>query len=352
MEVYPPVDLIRASAIVLVIVVHAILSFPTNYLQTPGSWWVANVYDSLARPCVPLFVMVSGALLLTPSKVDEPLRIFFQKRLKRIALPFLFWGMAYFAWRRFANHNVVTFQTIWQGFAGVSGQLPYYHFWFIYMLIGLYLVTPILRVLVAHAGSKILSYFVLLWFLGAAIALLLGTSTSLLLNSDLFIIPGYVGYFVLGAYLRTVRLRSWILYALLILGFLLTVFGNWFVSSSASVTGYIDTIFTDYLSASVILASGALFLLLCNVRTDRLESRFPRLNWLLRQVALCSFAIYLFHPMVLEVLGEKGLFGFNLGIINLNPILGIPLLSLVTLIVSFGIVWLLRKVPILNKAIG
>jgi hypothetical protein len=56
--------------------------------------------------------------------------------------------------------------------------------------------------------------------------------------------------------------------------------------------------------------------------------------------------------MVLDILGEKGLFGFNLGIIMLNPILAIPILSLLTLIISFGVVWLLRKVPMLNKAIG
>jgi hypothetical protein len=56
--------------------------------------------------------------------------------------------------------------------------------------------------------------------------------------------------------------------------------------------------------------------------------------------------------MVLDVLGERGLFGSNLGIVTLNPILGIPLLSLVTLVICLGIIWLLRKVPMLERAMG
>jgi surface polysaccharide O-acyltransferase-like enzyme len=353
-----PVDLIRALAILLVIVTHAD-HFPVPvspfYFQISGEqvwhWWVVNVYDSMALTCVPLFVMLSGALLLNPSKVDEPLNIFFRKRLKRIGLPLIFWGMVYFVWRRFADHEVLTFDSIWRGFLGV-GQYPYYHFWFFYMLIGLYLVAPILRVVVAHAGSRTLGYFMLLWFLGTAVVPLLGGFASVWLSSYFFIIPGWAGYFVLGAYLRTVRLRSKILCAFLFLGFMWTAVGNWFVTSSSGATGYIGTVFTNYLSANLILASSALFLLLCAAPTDHLENRFPRAYRALRRVGQDSFAVYLLHPMVLDVLGERGLFGSNLGIVTLNPILGIPLLSLVTLVICLGIIWLLRKVPMLKRAIG
>lgn len=350
-ELSLPVDLIRALAIVLVILLH---STPFHF-QIPKEevwrWWVVNIYDSMSRPCVPLFVMLSGALLLNPSKIAEPLHIFFRKRLKRIALPFLFWGMVYFAWRRFAEHEVLTFDSVWRGFVG-GYPYPYPHFWFLYMLIGLYLVTPILRVVVAHAGSKILRYFILLWFLGTAIPPLLGGFASVWLSSYFFIVPGWVGYFVLGVYLRTTRLRSWILYTILFSGFLWSVIGNWLVITSAGATGYLPTIFSDFLSANVILVSGALFLLLCAAPTHSLESRFPHAYRLLRRVGQDSFAIYLLHPIVLEVLGETGLFGFKLGITTVNPILGIPLLSLVTLVACLGVIWLLRKIPMLNKAIG
>ncbi|MGW8289404.1 MAG: acyltransferase, partial [Candidatus Bathyarchaeia archaeon] len=145
-----PVDLIRTVAIVLVIVLHASTETVTvaDQMSPEGVtlWWTTNIYDSLARPAVPLFVMLSGALLLQPAKLDEPLGVFFKKRLNRIALPFLFWGIAYFAWRAFVNGETLTANSILQGV--LTG--PYNHFWFLYLLVGLYLLTPVLRVLVAH----------------------------------------------------------------------------------------------------------------------------------------------------------------------------------------------------------
>ncbi|MDH7564825.1 MAG: acyltransferase family protein [Candidatus Bathyarchaeota archaeon] len=100
-ELSLPVDLIRAYAMVLVLVLHAATE-PVQIadLMSPEGvtlWWTTNIYDSIARPAVPLFVMLSGALLLQPAKLGEPLRVFFKKRLNRIGLPFLFWGAAYFA---------------------------------------------------------------------------------------------------------------------------------------------------------------------------------------------------------------------------------------------------------------
>ena len=350
-ELALPVHLIRAVAIIIVIVIHAsdVYSYSLQVPRDVLSWWVTNVFKSVGYLGVPLFVILSGTLLLNPSKTDEPLRVFFQKRLTRIALPFLFWGAAYFAYRRFTNHEIVTFDSIWRGFLG-SYPYPYSHFWFLFMLIGLYLVTPILRVVVAHASSKILRYFILLWFLGTAIMPILGRFALFYLGSGILIVSGWVGYFMLGAYLRTIHVRSRIVYALvLVSGVLWTAVGTCFLTFAS---GYLDQFFYDYLSANVILASVGLFMFLYRAPVNGFESRFPWANRLLRQVGLCSFAIYLFHSMVLGILGEKGLFGFNLGIIMLNPILGIPLLSLVTLIVSFGAVWLLRKVPMLNKAIG
>src|SRR5450756_1517432 len=94
-ELYPknegialPVDLIRTVAIILVILLHAAIEpNPNLNIMSPEGvqlWWTSNVYDSIARTAVPLFVMLTGALLLQPSKADEPLRVFFKKRWNRI----------------------------------------------------------------------------------------------------------------------------------------------------------------------------------------------------------------------------------------------------------------------------
>src|SRR6266403_4519827 len=86
-------DAIRAYAIVSVVFLHVvspIVGHPSTVSR--AWWWMANVYDAFLRPCVPLFVMVSGLLLLDPRKAD-PLGLFFKKRMMKVLVPFLFWGV-------------------------------------------------------------------------------------------------------------------------------------------------------------------------------------------------------------------------------------------------------------------
>ena len=88
-EIRLPVDLIRTVAIVLVIFLfsfmHPLRGNPNLDIMSPNGvqlWWTSNIYDSISRSAVPLFVMLSGALLLQPTKVNEPLGVFFKKRLE------------------------------------------------------------------------------------------------------------------------------------------------------------------------------------------------------------------------------------------------------------------------------
>ena len=343
-----PVDLIRTIALILVLILHAAIEpDPIVAQMTQTSvwhWWTENIYNSLARPSVPLFILLSGSLLLQPSKI-EPLSNFLKKRFKRIGLPFLFWGIAYFAWRFFVNHEVLSLNSIMQGI--LTG--PYYHFWFLYMLIGLYLITPILRVIVAYSDRKILGFFILLWFLGVAVAPLLSLSDIYSLDSNVFIILGWVGYYILGVYLLQVRLRSLILFILLILGLTWTAVGTYFMT--AFFGGVLSYFFYDYLSANVILTSIVLFQLLRTFSPIWLETRSPRTSRLLHQIGQNILPIYLFHVMVLESL-QKGYFGFKISVTTLNPALGIPLIAMLTLFICLVTISLLDRIPFLKKAIG
>jgi surface polysaccharide O-acyltransferase-like enzyme len=343
-----PVDLIRVIAIVLVIMLHAAIEpDPIIAQMTQASvwrWWTENIYNSLARPSVPLFVLLSGSLLLQPSKI-EPLNTFFKKRFRRIGLPFLFWGIAYFAWRFFVNHEELSLNSILQGiFTG-----PYYHFWFLYMLVGLYLVTPILRVVVAYSNRKLLGFFILLWFFGVTVPPLLSLFGSYSLESNVFIIVGWVGYYLLGVYMLQVRLRSSILFVLLILGFSWIAVGTYFMT--AFFGGIRSYFFYDYLSASVILTSVALFQLLRTFSPIWLETRYPRTAKLLHQISQNTLPIYLFHVMILESL-QKGYFGFKISVTTLNPAIEIPMITLLNIFICLGVISLLNRIPFLKKAIG
>src|SRR5512140_655005 len=100
-------------------------------------WWSTTIYLAIVIVGVPLFIMLSGALLLQPSKVNEPITIFFKKRLSRIGVAFVFWSIIYFAWNYYVNHVTLTVNTVIQAFLNGGA---YKQFWFIYLIMGLYLI--------------------------------------------------------------------------------------------------------------------------------------------------------------------------------------------------------------------
>ena len=154
-----PVDLIRSVAIIFVILLHASNepNLNVDFMSPQGVqlWWASDVYGSIARTAVPLFVMLTGALLLQPTKTDESLGVFFRKRWNRIGVPIIFWAIIFYIWDFSVKGQTLTLTSVLQD--ALAG--PYVHFWYVYLLVGLYLITPLVRVVVAHADWKIIRYF-------------------------------------------------------------------------------------------------------------------------------------------------------------------------------------------------
>lgn len=343
-----PINLIRAIGIIQVIVIHAVAETPYFKQLTFGNewnWLATNIYQSITRSSVPLFVMIGGVLLLQPSKTNETISDFFKKRLSRIVPPFIFWAAVYFAWRSLYCGETFSLNWLWKN---IFPGYPYWHFWFLYMLFGLYLITPILRPVVAHSNVKVLKYLVSLSFFGSAVIPLIGLFVTINMNPFLLIFGGWVGYFILGLYLLNLRIKSLILYLIVFFGSILTVVGTWILTVSAG--GKTNHFFYDYLSASAILISSAVFLLLCKISPERLEKLFPKGNKLINLIGQNTLAIYLFHVLILKAFRE-GLIGFRLSF-TFNPILEIPLISITTLGICLAIIIPLKKMPILKKLIG
>lgn len=343
-------DLIRTLAITLVIMLHASnLTLQASSIPI-GYWWIAVVYKSLALSCVPLFVMLSGALLLQPAKLNEPIRVFLKKRLSRIGLAFVFWSAIYLAWGFYVTQYPITLTNIGQGILYGLFSGSYYQFWFIYLIIGLYLITPVLRVIVANGSSRILRYLIILWFFGVAIVPILQLISGVTFNSSVFVIGGWIGYFILGSYLQKIRLRSAILYGALILGFVCTILGVWLMTYPLASMGK-NNFFFDYLTANVIIGSAALFMILMKFRPDWPGSSHNIANRIVNAISKNTLPIFLFHVIILESF-EFGYLGFKLSYTTLNPLIEIPLITVLTLFVTLGLILLMRRVPILKKLIG
>ena len=352
------VDVIRTVAITAVILLHAANDLTIRQLNVWEifRWCTVDVYQSVGRLGVPLFLLLSGALLLVPNKVDEPLKVFFKKRWERIGLPFIFWGAAFFAWDFLVEQQPVTLNTIIQGI--LTG--PYYHFWYLYLLIGLYLLTPILRVVVARASSRLIKYLLIIWFVGATVLPVANLLTTYRLDNNVFEFTGYAGYFILGAYLLTIRLRRSTLWIFMTLGIALTAIGTYAIA--ATIGGATMFFFQEYLSPTLILAAVMLFLLLNKnvvASNPKIEStKEPRRvetknigRKLLHLISQNTLPLFLFHVMILESL-QKGYFGITINGNTINSIIGVPLMTVIVLFVSLGIIIALKKVPILRRLIG
>ena len=348
-----PVDLIRFTAISAVILVHSAghwTLMPQQITQMSTlelfSWGVVDVYQSFASIGAPLFIMLTGALLLQPTKNDS-LLTFFKKRWARIGLPFLFWGAAYFVWDFVVVGIPFSLNVIVQGI--LNG--PYTHFWYCYVLIGLYLMTPIIRVFLIQADKTIMKYFLLVWFLGIIINHLLDFLTQYTISGNIFLIGEFLGYFVLGTYLLTIRISLRKIIILMILGF-----------SSTAVTTYLLTVtvgggemylFQQYFSPTVILSSAMVFLLFLKLQESSMQkkSNTTRTSKIIRVVSENTLPLYLFHVMILESI-RKGFFGFTINRNVMNPIVDVPLELVIVFSASLGIILLLKKIPYLKRLIG
>lgn len=338
-------DLLRCAAMLAVIVLH--VSGGSLEAAAVGSpaFQVLNVYDSLAHWCVPVFVMLSGMFLLDP-KHSMPLSKLFFGHILRIAVALVVWGTAYALVSQVAAAGL-SWQAVRAALYQVLLGKTSFHLWFLYMIIGLYLVTPILRAFVRGASRGDFHWFFLLVFIFTFLIptiLRLRPSQTLSLyvnNLNLKLVLGYVGYYVLGYYLKAYTLSrpaEYLIYVLGIAGAVITVGGTaWF----SQQRGVLVQTFYNYDSPNIALMSAAVFVFsryVLGVSDER--SRRQRLGG----VAKVSFGVYLVHVFFLILLRH-----FGVTALSFAPVLSVPVLSLLVFLGSFAVAWLLSKIPLVGK---
>jgi surface polysaccharide O-acyltransferase-like enzyme len=175
-------------------------------------------------------------------------------------------------------------------------------------------------------------------------------TTHYTMNNNVFLLGGWVGYFVLGAYLHKAQVSTKLLLALLTAGFAATIAGAWFMNFPLHSEGQYYFFFNS-LTVNVIVASVALFLILRKVPTDWPAKKHLWAGKLIHAISKNTLPIFLLHVIILESL-QRGYFGFQLSLTTMNPLVEVPLITAVTLFISLGLVLVLKKVPVLKRLIG
>ena len=136
---------------------------------------------------------------------------------------------------------------------------------------------------------------------------------------------------------------------ILIVGYIWTAVGTYLITYF--VGGQTQYFFYGFLTANVILASTALFLLLKRIPANYVQQKSPTGNRFLHFISQCSLAIFLLHIIILESL-QNGYFGFRISIMTMNPIYEIPLITAITLLICLSILYPFSKISVLKKIIG
>ncbi len=324
-------DLIRALGAFLVTLAHL------NY-QGSGSALVQQIYYALTRAAVPLFFMVSGYLLL--SKNESPVE-FFRKRAVKVFFPFLVWSVVYLLWhgealgRPFADVFKIYLLKILRG-------PRENHLWFFYELFGLYLFTPVLRVYLQKAERKDLYYFLGAWLLFVPVLKTVQDFTPIRVGFSYSFLWGYVGYFLFGYFAGT---REWsaahkrAAWALFFAALFLTVAG---MAWSAS-RGIKNQYFEDYLSVNVVCMSAALFVALLRQPVSDSAYRF------VLPLSRASFGVYLAHVIVMAEL--FALQPFSALLSAGSNFYMLPLLAALSFALTFLLVFVLQKIPIVKNLV-
>ncbi|HMX41505.1 MAG TPA: acyltransferase family protein [Saprospiraceae bacterium] len=284
-------DRLRNLATLMVIIIHVAAPVAHSYPdQQSAWWWYNNFWNGLTRAGVPLFVMLSGYLLLSK---DYPLSDFLRRRFSRVVVPALFWMLVYSIYNHIRYGKPATWQEALVGFW--TGPV-HIHLWFIYLIIGLYLIYPILRPWVRVASERdFLYFFALCAFCTWGVKILwtfFGVGTGIYF--ELF--TNNCGYFVLGYYLgrdgsdwRSARVGG----LLVVAGTLITLLGSYAFNVNRG-DAPMQVFFYDYLTPNVSMAAIGWFLLAKYAFNAR-----PLLD-VEREFSAASFGIYFAHIGVMD----------------------------------------------------
>ena len=315
-------DYIRIMACMMVVLMHA----PMPSSNAVGVFLSSVSY--FTSPCIGLFFMVSGALLL-PSK--ESTGTFLRKRFLKIVYPVILWSLIYMG----INWNTYSFP---KGIIEALFSLPFSPqgnsvLWFMYVLMGLYLITPIISRWLEHVGKKEIEFYLILWLVTLCYPILeLFLSINDGKTGILYYSSGYLGYYVLGYYLNRYSFSLKIISTLFLLSLGCVIYCK---------IGDIDVDFYRmfwYLSIFSAVQCALWFLLLKRFFEKHDYSRFRRK---VQQVAALTFGIYLMHILIMRSLLWQVSFIQEIS----NYIVQSLLVAVLTFVLSLGCTYLISLLP-------
>lgn len=336
-------DILRIMACFFIVLAH-VSSVGCENPTSNINWCLSHLFNSLGHSGTILFLFISGSLLLSEDYRFDPGK-FFRRNFLTLLAAYVCWLVIYHAVgliQRGDYSPAVLKDAVLNVIYGNAS----YHFWYIPMLLGVYLLLPMFRA-IARAGKKTVAYLVILFLV---ISVLFPTlfyfefPYKYLLSSVVNRIPftlvnHYAGYFFMGYLLSLLQKENCIPRPrltgtlLLLSGLALALLGD---SALSIGNGYPSVAMNTLFSLPLCMIAAGVYLLVCSLR---LRER-PKTAALLLRVSGLTFGVYMLHPLIVtQVMRLTG------GLSGLSALLTVPLDTVISFLCSLLISFLLSLIP-------
>ena len=343
------IAVLRVLAIVGVVLIHATAQTTTNdALHGTRVWWTAEVLALSSKFCVPLFAVVSGALLLRPGTAEAP-GDFYRKRMARLIPPLVLWYVVYSAFTVVVLHRHSTAPMLLA--LALSGR-TYTALYFFWLILGLYVATPALRTLLGGLDrDALLKVGLALTAVTCAwqtTVLFIGRYSSVDVEARptafTYWMP-YVGYFVLGGALVQRRFARRAAPTAGLVALVSTAATVWVASGNAPhLLALVAS--SSYQSWTVAITTAALFVLAASLLDDEREAG-PALRFV-TVLGNATLGVFATHLLVLYGLAHLGVLTVVDGA---SRLLELGYLISGTLVISFAIAVVGGRVPGLRRVL-
>ncbi len=342
-------ELLRIVAAFTVVFQHTVTSVWYDVPVDTGDFFALNFLNSLSRFGVGVFIMISGAFMLSPKYPHSPQKIL-KKNLTRILILLVAWVCVYGvvdAIREGVRNGLGIGESVVNILAAPLDLFvaPPTHLWFLYAIAGLYVITPALRVFTEHASKHMVLYVIAIFF---AFGLVIPTANHLLAKLAHFHMyqnigirgaTTFAGFYLTGFYISQYglgRIARRVLYGLALISWFIAFFYSTYFSLVKDAPN--EFFFGNFRPMTFLIAA-AVF---CFFRTRYGERRTSDTRIL--DISKCMLGVYLLHPMFIKIF-----YGLKLSLLEPHPLITAPLMAVVFFMLSLGAVFLFRLIPGVKK---
>jgi surface polysaccharide O-acyltransferase-like enzyme len=343
---------LRVLAILGVIAIHvAGLTVIRPRLSHTTVWWLAEALNQCSRWAVPMFVMVSGALVLRRSAMEVPLGQYYRKRLSRIVPALVAWHVIYIVFELAIGQHL-TLKSVTVGILLGRTYTALYFFW---LILGLYIVAPLLWRMIAGRPDREQAWIAggflvaaLCWASLNSVLTALGVHGTAGIFTVLTYWVPYVGYFMLGPVLAKVTMSTRVgTVATVVLVASLVI--TYWQAVEPTVTHKLDVLSpVGYFGWFIAAATISLFLAArWWFAEGSVWSRAP-LGPFVAAMGALTLGVFAVHLIVLYGLQHRPFHGLTLGATTVPQL---AYLYSATVVLSFAAAWIASKVPYLRRIV-